>query len=207
MSFTNFLDNNLRRAVHNAAPADLDLPITTNRTEATHAQQAANIMTTTTNKIEAAKNDLYEKIDVCCAQYGLYGLQVISEAISNSLSQMIHGMGRSSSQRPMYQQPVAESYEQSQPYQQQSSYAAPRMGGAAAFADDFMNHIGDIFEACDKDVEQRADAQIKARLLEQKQADMIAAQQQAALKEQSEIDLAAHADDFELTAEENLHNV
>lgn len=209
MSFTNFLDSEQPRARRGAAPANLDLPIATNHTPQMQPG-AANIMASTNSKIENAKNDLYEKIDVCCAQYGLYGLQVISEAISNSLSQMIYGMNRTSSRPAPRQQTYsmpAESVDESTMYQQPAQPYNRPAGGAAAFADDFMNHISDIFEACDKDVDQRAEAQIKARLLEQKQADMIASQQQAAANQQAEIDLATHADDFELTGEENLHNV
>lgn len=214
MSFTDILNGT---NVKHTKPARVneyartDLTIAANRTQ----PAAANIMASTSNKIEQAKNDLYEKIDVCCAQYGLYGLQVISEAISDSLSQMINGMSRHASapSRPAYVPPTyAQSVDESASYEEayqpvNQAYSQPRMGGVAAFTNSFMDRIGDIFEACDKDAEQRAEAQIKARLLEQKQADMIAAQQQSNIKQQAEDNLAAHADDFELTSEENLHNV
>lgn len=215
MSFTDVLNGT---NVKHTKPARVneyartDLPIAANRTQ----PAAANIMASTSNKIEQAKNDLYEKIDVCCAQYGLYGLQVISEAISDSLSQMINGMSRHTSAPnrpayvpPTYAQPVDESASYEEAYHQpvNQTYSQSRMGGAAAFTNNFMDRIGDIFEACDKDVEQRAEAQIKARLLEQKQADMLAAQQQSSIKQHAEDNLAAHADDFELISEENLHNV
>lgn len=203
MSFSDVL-NDLERNQRTNKTDMMDLPITHNQTK----PAAANIMASTSNKIEQAKNDLYEKIDVCCAQYGLYGLQVISEAISNSLTQMISSMNRTVSTRQhSYAMPVEESSEPAYRPQQQMSYGQPRIGGAEAFANDFMNHLGDIFEACDKDVDRRAEEQIKARLYEQKQNEILAAQQQVNDKRQAEIDLSEHADDFELTSEENLHNV
>ena len=36
--------------------------------------------------LEAMKESLYEKIEICCAKYGLYGLELIEQSIAESIS-------------------------------------------------------------------------------------------------------------------------
>ena len=67
---------------------------------------AANLINSANSRIEQAKQALYDKIDVCCAQYGLYGLQIMEQAITQSLSVMINGGNPVAPQRqPQYAPP------------------------------------------------------------------------------------------------------
>lgn len=203
--FYNSLHSNDRR------PA---LPVNNTRTQ----HSVNEIMTSTTNKIEAAKQDLYEKIDVCCAQYGLYGLNVISKAISESLSRMISGINTTSTPKLVVKRPlpvVEANTQESTPDEELDENfeeEQPRARfGSAQFTNDFMSNIDKIFEACDEDSNAKAEQQMKARLLEQKQIDMLAEQARASAKQMTENDieseLNAAQNDFNLVQTENLHNV
>lgn len=81
------------------AEADDELPVETRRAQVSRQtsrnQLAANLIDNANTQINKAKQSLYEKIEVCCAQYGLYGLQIIEQAISQSLADMINN-GRTS---------------------------------------------------------------------------------------------------------------
>lgn len=172
---------------------------------------AANLINSANSRIEQAKQALYDKIDVCCAQYGLYGLQIIEQAVTQSLSVMINGGNPVAPQRqPQYAPPPPpppqgyqpppwgynESY-QPQPQRQPANYEE-------AMADSFMNNLGAVMENCDREFDKKAEADMKQRLFEQKQYDMIAAQNRAMPPINIDEALAAHANDFEVTSEEDL---
>ena len=80
--------------------ASRELPITPQR----QPQQAQQMFNSAMSNIEQVKRQLCEKIDVCCAQYGLYGLKVIDKAIAESLRAMINGVAQPMPQQPMPQQ-------------------------------------------------------------------------------------------------------
>lgn len=171
---------------------------------------AANLINSANSRIEQAKQALYDKIDVCCAQYGLYGLQIIEQAVTQSLSVMINGGNPVAPQRqPQYAPPpppTPQGY-QPQPWGYNESYQQPQRQPAnyeEAMADSFMNNLGAVMENCDREFDKKAEADMKQRLFEQKQYDMIAAQNRAMPPINIDEALAAHANDFEVTSEEDL---
>ena len=190
------------------------LPIAQQRRPAPPSQPpkatAANLINSANSRIEQAKQALYDKIDVCCAQYGLYGLQIIEQAVTQSLSEMINGGNPVAPQRqPQYAPPPPpppHGY-QPQPWGYNESYQQPQRQPAnyeEAMADSFMNNLGAVMENCDREFAKKADADMKQRLFEQKQYDMIAAQNRAMPPIDINEALAAHANDFEVTSEEDL---
>jgi len=187
--------------------ASRDLPITPQR----QPQQAQQMFNSAMSNIEQVKRQLCEKIDVCCAQYGLYGLKVIDKAIAESLRAMINGVAQPMPQQPMLQQQMPIQY----PQVNENVYGgyAPRpqmmppqqpMTREEALTDSFMNNLDTILSECDKDVDKRAEEQMKQRLYEQKQADMMIAQNVDSARQNANIDLAAHENDFTLESEEDL---
>lgn len=192
--------------------APRDLPVTSSR----QSQPAQQMYSSAMSNIEQVKRQLCEKIDVCCAQYGLYGLKVIDKAIAESLRMMINGVA----------QPVPQSMPQQQMPMQYNTPVAPSVnegyyGGyrpapqiqpqqpmtqEEALNDAFMNNLDAILGECDKDAEKRAEEQMKQRLYEQKQADMMIAQNVDAARQNANIDLAAHENDFMLESEQDLRS-
>lgn len=186
--------------------ASRDLPITPQR----QPQQAQQMFNSAMSNIEQVKRQLCEKIDVCCAQYGLYGLKVIDKAIAESLRAMINGVAQ-----PMPQQPMPQQMPVQYPQVNENVYGgyAPRpqmmppqqpMTREEAMTDAFMNNLDTILSECDKDADKRAEEQMKQRLYEQKQADMMIAQNVDTARQNANIDLAAHENDFMLESEEDL---
>ena len=190
------------------------LPITNSRRLAPPPQKAtaANVINSANSRIEQAKRSLYDKIDVCCAQYGLYGLQIIEQAVIQSLSVMINGGNPVAPQRQPQaaqpQPPPQQSYQlpplgYNESYQQQQRQPA---NYEEAMADSFMNNLGTVMENCDREFDKKAEADMKQRLFEQKQYDMIAAQNRAMPPSDIEETLATHANDFVVTSEEDLRS-
>lgn len=186
--------------------ASRDLPITPQR----QPQQAQQMYNSAMSNIEQVKRQLCEKIDVCCAQYGLYGLKVIDKAIAESLRAMINGVAQ-----PMPQQLVPQQMPIQYPQVNENVYGGytPRpqmmspqqpMTQEEALTDSFMNNLDAILSECDKDADKRAEEQMKQRLYEQKQADMMIAQNVDTARQNANIDLAAHENDFTLESEEDL---
>lgn len=186
--------------------ASRDLPITPQR----QPQQAQQMFNSAMSNIEQVKRQLCEKIDVCCAQYGLYGLKVIDKAIAESLRAMINGVAQ-----PMPQQPMPQQMPIQYPQVNENVYGGytPRpqmmppqqpMTREEAMTDAFMNNLDAILSECDKDADKRAEEQMKQRLYEQKQADMMIAQNVDTARQNANIDLAAHENDFTLESEEDL---
>lgn len=186
--------------------ASRDLPITPQR----QPQQAQQMFNSAMSNIEQVKRQLCEKIDVCCAQYGLYGLKVIDKAIAESLRAMINGVAQ-----PMPQQPMPQQMPVQYPQVNENVYGGytPRpqmmppqqpMTREEAMTDAFMNNLDTILSECDKDADKRAEEQMKQRLYEQKQADMMIAQNVDTARQNANIDLAAHENDFMLESEEDL---
>ena len=186
--------------------ASRDLPITPQR----QPQQAQQMFNSAMSNIEQVKRQLCEKIDVCCAQYGLYGLKVIDKAIAESLRAMINGVAQ-----PMPQQSMPQQMPIQYPQVNENVYGgyAPRpqmmppqqpMTREEAMTDAFMNNLDAILSECDKDADKRAEEQMKQRLYEQKQADMMIAQNVDTARQNANIDLAAHENDFTLVSEEDL---
>lgn len=186
--------------------ASRDLPITPQR----QPQQAQQMFNSAMSNIEQVKRQLCEKIDVCCAQYGLYGLKVIDKAIAESLRAMINGVAQ-----PMPQQLVPQQMPIQYPQVNENVYGGytPRpqmmppqqsMTQEEALTDSFMNNLDAILSECDKDADKRAEEQMKQRLYEQKQADMMIAQNVDTARQNANIDLAAHENDFTLESEEDL---
>lgn len=186
--------------------ASRDLPIAPQR----QPQQAQQMFNSAMSNIEQVKRQLCEKIDVCCAQYGLYGLKVIDKAIAESLRAMINGVAQ-----PMPQQLVPQQMPIQYPQVNENVYGGytPRpqmmpphqsMTQEEALTDSFMNNLDAILSECDKDADKRAEEQMKQRLYEQKQADMMIAQNVDTARQNANIDLAAHENDFTLESEEDL---
>lgn len=191
------------------------LPITNSRRPAPPSTPqkatATNLINSANSRIEQAKQALYDKIDVCCAQYGLYGLQIIEQAVTQSLSVMINGGNLVAPQRqPQYAPPTPpppQAYQQ--PWGYNESYQQPQRQPAnyeEVMADSFMNNLGAVMENCDREFDKKAEADMKQRLFEQKQYDMIAAQNRAMSPIDINETLAAHANDFEVTSEEDLRS-
>lgn len=190
------------------------LPITNSRRPAPPPQKAtaANLINSANSRIEQAKHALYDKIDVCCAQYGLYGLQIIEQAVTQSLSVMINGGNPVAPQRqPQYAPPPPpppQTYQQ-QPFGYNESYQQPQRQPAnyeEAMADSFMNNLGAVMENCDREFDKKAEADMKQRLFEQKQYDMIAAQNRAMPPIDIDETLATYSNDFVVTSEEDLRS-
>lgn len=182
--------------------ASRDLPITPQR----QPQQAQQMFNSAMSNIEQVKRQLCEKIDVCCAQYGLYGLKVIDKAIAESLRAMINGVAQPlPQQQTPVQYPRANEnvYDVYAPRQQMMPSQQP-MTQEEAMTDMFMNNLDTILSECDKDADKRAEEQMKQRLYEQKQADMMIAQNVDSARQKANIDLAAHENDFMLESEEDL---
>ena len=186
--------------------APRDLPVTPQR----QPQVAQQMFNSAMSNIEQVKRQLCEKIDVCCAQYGLYGLKVIDKAIAESLRAMINGVAQ-----PMPQQPMPQQMPIQYPQVNENVYGGytPRpqmmppqqpMTREEALTDSFMNNLDAILSECDKDADKRAEEQMKQRLYEQKQADMMIAQNVDTARQNANIDLAAHENDFTLESEEDL---
>lgn len=186
--------------------ASRDLPITPQRRQ----QPAQQMYDSAMSNIEQVKRQLCEKIDVCCAQYGLYGLKVIDKAIAESLRAMINGVAQ-----PMQQQHIPQQMSIQYPQVSENVYGgyAPRpqmlppqqpMTQEEALTDSFMNNLDAILSESDKDADKRAEEQMKQRLYEQKQADMMIAQNVDTARQNANIDLAAHENDFMLESEEDL---
>ena len=190
------------------------LPITNSRRLAPPPQKAtaANLINSANSRIEQAKHALYDKIDVCCAQYGLYGLQIIEQAVTQSLSVMINGGNPVAPQRQQQyappQPPPPQSYQQP-PWGYNESYQQPQRQPAnyeEAMADSFLNNLGAVMENCDREFDKKAEADLKQRLFEQKQYDMIAAQNRAMPPIDIDEILATHTNDFVVTSEEDLRS-
>lgn len=190
------------------------LPITNSRRPAPPPQKAtaANLINSANSRIEQAKHALYDKIDVCCAQYGLYGLQIIEQAVTQSLSLMINGGNPVAPQRqPQYAPPPPpppQTYQQP-PFGYNESYQQPQRQPAnyeEAMADVFMNNLGAVMENCDREFDKKAEADMKQRLFEQKQYDMLAAQNRAMPPIDIDETLASHSNDFVVTSEEDLRS-
>lgn len=186
--------------------APRDLHVTPQR----QPQVAQQMYNSAMSNIEQVKRQLCEKIDVCCAQYGLYGLKVIDKAIAESLRAMINGVAQPMPQQLMPQQmpiqypQVNENvYGGYTPRPQMMSPQQP-MTQEEALADAFMNNLDAILSECDKDADKRAEEQMKQCLYEQKQADMMIAQNVDTARQNANIDLAAHENDFTLESEEDL---
>ena len=188
--------------------APRDLPVTPQR----QPQVAQQMYNSAMSNIEQVKRQLCEKIDVCCAQYGLYGLKVIDKAIADSLRMMINGVAQPVPQ-PMQQQQIPMQYN---PPVNEGYYGGYRpapqmqpqqpMTQEEAMTDAFMNNLDTILGECDKDVEKRAEEQMKQRLYEQKQTDMMIAQNVDTARQNANIDLAAHENDFMLESEQDLRS-
>ena len=192
------------------------LPITNSRRPAPPPPlpkaTAANLINSANSRIEQAKHALYDKIDVCCAQYGLYGLQIIEQAVTQSLSVMINGGNPVAPQRQQQyappQPPPPQSYQQP-PWGYNESYQQPQRQPAnyeEAMADSFLNNLGAVMENCDREFDKKAEAELKQRLFEQKQYDMIAAQNRAMPPIDIDEILATHTNDFVVTSEEDLRS-
>lgn len=185
--------------------ASRDLPITPQR----QPQQAQQMFNSAMSNIEQVKRQLCEKIDVCCAQYGLYGLKVIDKAIAESLRAMINGVAQPVPQPMPQQMPIQypqvneNVYGGYTPRPQMMPPQQP-MTREEAMTDAFMNNLDTILSECDKDADKRAEEQMKQRLYEQKQADMMIAQNVDSARQNANIDLAAHENDFTLESEEDL---
>lgn len=186
--------------------ASRDLPITPQR----QPQQAQQMFNSAMSNIEQVKRQLCEKIDVCCAQYGLYGLKVIDKAIAESLRAMINGVAQPVPQSmPQQQMPVQYPQVNENVYggytpRPQMMLPQQPMTREEAMTDAFMNNLDTILSECDKDADKRAEEQMKQRLYEQKQADMMIAQNVDSARQNANIDLAAHENDFMLESEEDL---
>lgn len=190
--------------------ASTDLPIVPPQRKPQQAQQMYN---SAMSNIEQVKHQLYEKIDVCCAQYGLYGLKVIDKAIAESLRAMINGVAQPAmsqqipQQMPMqYAPPANEGYYGGYRPAPQMQQPQQPMTQEEAINNSFMNNLDTILSECDKDAEKRAEEQMKQRIYEQKQTDMMIAQNVDNARQNANFDLAAHENDFTLESEQDLRS-
>lgn len=173
-------------------------------------QNSTNMYSTAMSSIEQIKQQLYDKIDVCCAQYGLYGLKVIDGSIADSLRSMINGVNPSQSNnttrqhvQPRETEPISvqgHMYNTFGPVMSQNS-----MSFDEALTNSFVNNIDAIMSECDRDANARAQEQIKQRLYEQQQTDLIVAQNIETAKKEAEMDLSKHENDFVELTSENTH--
>ena len=187
-----------------------DLPIAPTQRKPQQAQQMYN---SAMSNIEQVKHQLYEKIDVCCAQYGLYGLKVIDKAIAESLRAMINGVAQPAMPQQMPQQmpmqyapPANEGYYGGYRPAPQMQQPQQPMTQEEAINNSFMNNLDTILSECDKDAEKRAEEQMKQRIYEQKQTDMMIAQNVDNARQNANFDLAAHENDFTLESEQDLRS-
>lgn len=184
-----------------------DLPVARRKP----VQQNTNMYSTAMDSIEQIKQQLYDKIDVCCAQYGLYGLKVIDRAIADSLRSMINGVQPAqqyASTPTSYRQTHERAPVQEYMYNAHSTaMSQSNMSFDEALTNNFMNNFDTIMAECDRDADARAQEQIRQRIYEQKQADMLIAQNVEDAKQKAEIDLSKHENDFVETSEEDLRNV
>ena len=192
--------------------APRELPVTRRPAPPSPPPTSERMYNTAMSNIEQVKRQLCEKIDVCCAQYGLYGLKVIDKAIADSLRMMINGVAQPvpqpmpQQQMPMqYNPPVNEGYYGGYSPAPQMQPQQP-MTQEEAVNNAFMNNLDAILGECDKDAEKRAEEQMKQRLYEQKQADMMIAQNVDTARQNANIDLAAHENDFTLESEQDLRS-
>ena len=59
--------------------------VSSNRYDAENAS-SRSILEKVNTDLEAMKESLYEKIEICCAKYGLYGLELIEQSIAESIA-------------------------------------------------------------------------------------------------------------------------
>lgn len=173
-------------------------------------QQSERMYNSAMSNIEQIKQQLNEKIDVCCAQYGLYGLKVIDKAIADSLRAMINGV-QTPQPMPQYQQQYQQPQYPPQPvyneaYQQPQQAPQQYMSRDEMLTDSFMNNLDAILAECDKDADKRAEEQMKKRLYEQKQTDLMISQNVDAARQTAQIDLSKHENDYEIESEEDLRD-
>lgn len=165
---------------------------------------ATNLINSTNSRIDQAKQSLYDKIDVCCAQYGLYGLQIIEQAITKSLSNMINGNGIGMPQRTMQQRTSSIQNRQVNTEPQRTQINAANY--EEAMVDSFMSNLDAVMKNCDKEFDKKAETDMKQRIFEQKQYEMIAANDKANSNIDLNTMLANHDNDFEVTSEEDLRS-
>lgn len=188
---------------------DNELPVETQHAQVSRQtsrnQSATHLIDNANAQINQAKQLLYEKIDVCCAQYGLYGLQIMEQAISQSLSNMINN-GRQTMQPVIRQQNTnnfaqqfAESNQYQQPVVQKSNLSYEEY-----LANSFMNNLDEVMSNCDKEFDKKAEIDMKQRLFEQKQYDMLAAQNKVNMSNKAEETLINHINDYAVVSEEDL---
>ena len=60
--------------------------VSSNRHDADNVSSSRSILEKVNTDLEAIKESLYEKIEICCAKYGLYGLELIEQSIAESIS-------------------------------------------------------------------------------------------------------------------------
>ena len=122
---------------------------------------------------------------------------------------MINGGNPVAPQRqPQYAPPPPQTYQQP-PFGYNESYQQPQRQPAnyeEAMADSFMNNLGAVMENCDREFDKKAEADMKQRLFEQKQYDMIAAQNRSMPPIDIDETLATYANDFVVTSEEDLRS-
>lgn len=172
-------------------------------------QNNANMYSSAMNSIEQIKQQLYDKIDVCCAQYGLYGLKVIDRAIADSLRSMISGV--QPTQQYAQTSPQRQNIEPVSVQDHMHNMHGPVMSQSnmtfdEALTNNFMNNIDMIMAECDKDANARAQEQIRQRMYEQQQTDLLIAQNVETAEQTAEIDLSKHENDFVELSEENSRN-
>lgn len=165
---------------------------------------ASNLINSTNNRIDQAKQSLYDKIDVCCAQYGLYGLQIIEQAITKSLSNMINGT--SITPQRVMQQRTSSLQNRQDNYAETIQARTNAANYEEAMVNSFMDNLDAVMVNCDKEFDKKAEADMKQRLFEQKQYEMISANDKANSNVDMNTILTDHDNDFEVTAEEDLRS-
>jgi len=192
-------------------PASRELPVTRRPAPPSPPPTSERMYNTAMNNIEQMKQQLCEKIDVCCAQYGLYGLKVIDKAITDSLRMMINGVQNPAPAPQQFAQPAWSQNENYGPAGYQQPMVQPQQPQQPMTRDEimfgsFVNNLDTILAECDKDVDKRAEEQMKQRMYEQKQADMMIAQNVDAARQNAQIDLAQHENDFVVESEQDLRS-
>lgn len=94
----------------------------------------------------------------------------------------------------------AESNQYQQPVVQESNLSSYE----ECLTNSFMNNLDEVMANCDKEFDKKAEIDMKQRLFEQKQYDILAAQNKVNTTNNAEETLINHINDYAVVSEEDL---
>lgn len=86
MSFETFMRRNNSSQNDTNNPRTLKVKTVSSNRYDDENLSSRSILEKVNTDLEAMKESLYEKIEICCAKYGLYGLELIEQSIAESIS-------------------------------------------------------------------------------------------------------------------------